>query len=96
MSLMDQQLQRCYDRNLAESAEPSAELRQIAAWIAAHDLFRQLEGPHSHRVHEAIEQLLLPGLRDMLRRWYVRSGAYMTLDQIDLKDRLSHLAGEKL
>jgi glucose-6-phosphate dehydrogenase assembly protein OpcA len=96
MSFGDRQLQKCYDRNFAESADSSVELRPIGALIAAQGLFRQLEGPHSPRVHEAIQQLLLPGWRDMLRRWYHRRRNNMTPEEIEFKDQLSRLAGEQL
>src|SRR5437870_11212685 len=72
VNFTDSQLQTCYERNFAEVTDLSPELRQVSALIAAHDLFRLIEGPHSPRVHEAIEHLLLPALRPVLRRWYQR------------------------
>lgn len=96
VNFTDPQLQKCYDRNFAETAERSGELRQVAALIAAHDVFRMMEGPHSPRVHEAIEHLLLPTLRPGLRSWYQRPDAEMGPAAIEFRDHLSQLAGERL
>lgn len=96
MNFTDPQLQKCYDRNFAEAAESSGELRQVAALIAAHDVFRLMEGPHSPRVHEAIEQLLQPTLRPVLRSWYQRPGAGTNSAATEFRDHLSQLAGERL
>ena len=96
VNFTDPQLQKCYDRNFAEAAESSGELRQVAALIAAHDVFRLMEGPHSPRVHEAIEHILLPTLRPVLRRWYQRADAEMNPAAIEFRDHLSQLAGERL
>jgi hypothetical protein len=92
----DAQLQKCYESNLTEAGGFSDELRQVRALIAVHDLFQMLEGPHSSRVHEAIEHLLLPGLRPGLRRWYQHSAAETDLAALALRDHLNQLAGEKL
>jgi hypothetical protein len=75
VNFTDSQLQDCYERSIATVTDLSAELRQVRALIGAQDLFQMLEGPHSSRVHETIEHLLVPGLRPGLRRWYQRSGA---------------------
>ena len=96
MNFTDSQLQDCYERNFAAVTDLSAELRQVRALIGAHDLFQMLEGPHSSRVHETIEHLLVPGLRPGLRRWYRRSEADTNSSAINLRDQLSQLAGETL
>ncbi len=96
MNFTDAQLQQCYERNFAEAAELSGEVRQVRALIGVHDLFQMLEGPHSSRVHETIEQLLVPGLRPGLRCWYQRSGADKDISARALRDHLSQLAGERL
>ena len=96
MNFTDPQLQDCYDRNFAAVADYSDELRQVRALIAAHDLFRLIEGPHSRRVHEVIEHLLLPRLRLGLRSWYQRSGAETNLAAVEFREQLSQLAGERL
>jgi len=96
MNFTDSQLQNCYERNFTEAGGFSAELRQVRALIATHDLFQMLEGSHSSRVHETIEHLLVPGLRPGLRRWYQRSGAGKDPAAVPLRDHLSQLAGEKL
>lgn len=96
MNFTDPQLQKCYEKHFAEPCDVSAELRQVRALIAAHDLFQMLEGPHSSRVHEAIWHLLLPKLRPALRRWYRGSGAANNSTAIALRDHLSRLAGERL
>lgn len=83
----------------ASIAEPSScpdDLRPISALMAAHDTFRMLEGPHSARVHEVIQNLLRPHSRAALRRWYQRSGAADTAETEDFRSHLSQLAGEAL
>ena len=96
MNFTDRQLQKCYESNLAALPGFPSELRPISALMAAHDLFRLVEGPHSARVHEAIQQLLLPNLRQALRGWYRRPDAETDPEAIELREHLSGLAGEKL
>jgi len=96
MNFTDPQLQKCYEKHFAEACDVSAELRQVRALIAAHELFQMLEGPHSSRVHETIWHLLLPKLRPALRCWYRRSGAAKNSTIVALRDHLSRLAGETL
>jgi hypothetical protein len=95
MNFADSQLQDCYERNFAATADDSPEVREVRALIAAHDFFRSMEGPHSPRVHETIWHLLSPELRPVLRVWYQRSGADTNSAVIDFRDQLSQLAGEK-
>jgi hypothetical protein len=95
VNFRDPQLQECYDRNLPTSTGFSDEQRQVCALIAAHDFFQMVEGPHSVRVHEAVDHLLSPGLRPGLREWY-RRGSGMDQPAIQFRDRMSQLAGEKL
>ena len=89
VNFTDSQLQKCYERNFAEITDLSVELRHVSALIAAHDLFRLMEGPHSVRVHEVIEHLLLPGLRPVLRTWYQRSGTDINPEESKFRDDLS-------
>ena len=96
MNFTDPQLRKCYESNYVAADGSSSELRQVRALIAAHDLFRMLEGPHSSRVHETIWHLLLPKLRSSLRQWYQRSDAGKDPTADALRDHLSLLAGEKL
>ena len=96
MTFTDPQLQKCYDSNLIEAADSSGDLRQVRALMATHQVFLMFEGPHSSRVHETIQHLLLPELRPGLRRWYQRSAADKHPAAIALRDHLSQLAGEKL
>jgi len=90
----DTQLQKCYENNFAEAKDSSDVLRQIHALMAARDLFHMLDGPHSLRVHEAIEHLLLPELRPGLRQWYRRRGTDLDATTAEFKDQLSQLTGE--
>jgi len=96
MNFTDPQLKKCYEASLAEVSSCPAELRSISALIAAHDAFQMLEGPHSTRVHEAIQHLLVPRSRVALRRWYKRAGASDTANTTELRMHLSQLAGESL
>ena len=89
MNFTEPQLKKCYDRNFAAVTDLSSELRRVGALMAAHDLFRLIEGPHSPRVHETIEHLLLPGLRGELRHWYQRSGAAKDRAAIEFRDHLT-------
>jgi len=96
MNFTDPQLQKCYESNFVATDGSSSELRQVRALVAAHDLFRMLEGPHSSRVHETIWHLLLPKLRPGLRQWYQRSDVDKGPAADPLRDQLSLMAGEKL
>ena len=95
MNFRDAQLQKCYDVQLVEAGEASEDLRQVCALIATHDLFQMLEGDHSKRVHETIENILSAELRPELRRWYQRHEAGMDHATVEFRERLSHLAGER-
>jgi hypothetical protein len=95
LSFNDPQLEKCYGSQFAEAAEPSDDLRQVLALIATHDLFQMLEGDHSPRVHETMEQLLLPGVRSGLRRWYQRTEAGTDPAAVEFRTRLSQLAKEQ-
>jgi hypothetical protein len=96
MNFTDPELQQCYDRNFAEVAGFSDELRQVCALLAVHDFFKMIEGPHSARVHETLDHLLLPELRPGLRDWYRRCGAEMNRAAIAFREQLSQLAEERL
>ncbi|MCI0744614.1 MAG: hypothetical protein L0Y58_04330 [Verrucomicrobia subdivision 3 bacterium] len=95
-NFQDSQLRECYDQSFAAGQGVIEEFRQVSALITAYDLFRLIEGVHSPRVHEAVQHLLLPHLRPVLRRWYRRSGAAIDRAAIELRNYLSQLAGEKL
>jgi len=95
MNFTDPQLRKCYESNLVTADGASSELCKVQALIAAHDLFRMLEGPHSSRVHETIWHLLLPKLRPSLRQWYQRSVADNGPVGDPLRDQLSLMAGEQ-
>jgi hypothetical protein len=94
MNFTDPELRKCYEAGVAEASSCPTELRSISALIAAHDTFEMLEGPHSARVHEAIQHLLLPRSRGALRLWYKRAGA--SDKPSELRMHLSQLAGESL
>jgi hypothetical protein len=96
MNFTDPQLQKCYEASLAGLSGCRTELRSISALIAAHDAFRMLEGPHSARVHEAIQHLLMPRSRNALRLWYKRPDASNSASTDELRIHLSRLAGESL
>ena len=96
MTFRDRQLQRHYDQSLTEASDASEDLRQIRALIATHDVFQVFEGPHSARVHEAIEHLLSTEMRSGLRRWYQRPGAETDSGTLEFRDQLSRLTGERL
>ena len=96
MNFRDRQLQRHYDKNLSEARDASEDLRQVRALIATHDVFQMFEGPHSARVHETIEHLLMAHVRPGLRRWYQRPGAETDSATREFRDQLSQLTGERL
>ncbi len=96
MNFTDPQLQKCYDKNLAEASDSSGDLREVSALMAMHELFAMLEGPHSARVHETIEHLLSARMRPGLREWYQRSGADLDAAADGFRERLSQLIGERL
>jgi hypothetical protein len=89
-------VQRHYDKNLSEARDASEDLRQVRALIATHDVFQMFEGPHSARVHETIEHLLMAHVRPGLRRWYQRPGAETDSATREFRDQLSQLTGERL
>jgi len=90
----DETLQRQYDRSLSLITARSEGQRAILALIETLDWFQAIEG-HSARTAEVIEALLLPQLRPALRQWYVDGGNDMSADAMNLRDRLSSLAGEQ-
>jgi hypothetical protein len=96
VNFTDPLLQKCYESNFTEAGDSSDQQRQVRALIAMHDSFQTLEGPHSSRVHETLEHLLLPQLRAVLRSWYQRPGADTNSAAINLRDQLSQLTGETL
>ena len=96
MNFTDPQLQKFYAARIAEPSSCPGDLRPISALMAAHDTFRMLEGPHSARVHEVIQNLLRPRSRAALRRWYQRPGAADAREAEDFRSHLSQLAGEAL
>ena len=96
MNFADPQLKECYDRAFETVIGISDEMRQVCALIATHDFFQMIEGPHSARVHETIDRLLLPELRAGLREWYRRCGVELDQAAIAFRDQLNQLAGEKL
>ena len=96
MNFRDNQLRVCYEPNLSEMAGCSEPVRHVTALIAAHGFFRMLEGPHSARVHEAIDCLLCPQLRPGLRDWYRQSSADSQAVSTALREQLNSLTGEKL
>lgn len=95
MNFSDAQLQRCYDRNLLESADLPDDLRQVRALIATHDLFQMLEGPHSSRVHETLECLVSGALRPALGSWYQRCAEVNSVTT-EFREELSRVTGERL
>lgn len=90
----DPQVQRCFERSLAEADGSSDEQRQVAALLVTHDWFQMLEGSHSHRVHETIDRLLAPRLRAELHVWCQRTEVELDATQVEFRSRLSQLAGE--
>lgn len=89
-------MRECYERNLTQMAGCSPGLRQVNALMAAHDFFQMVEGPHSARVHLAIEYLLSSELRPGLRDWCRHANGEINAAAIVFRDHLNSLAGEKL
>jgi hypothetical protein len=96
INFTDPQLQTCYDGNLREAGDVAEDLRQVRALMTTYQVFLMFEGPHSSRVHESIQHLLLPELRPGLRRWYQRADAETGPVAVQFRDHLSQLAGENL
>jgi hypothetical protein len=96
MTFTDPQLQQCYARNFIGIIGLSNELNQVCTLLAVHSVFHMLEGPHSARVHETVDQLLSPALRPALREWYQRPGVKMDGASMQFRDQLNQLAGERL
>ncbi len=94
MNFSDPQLEECYARKFTLAVGFSDEMRQVCALIATHDFFQMMEGPHSARVHETIDRLRSPNLRDGLRDWYRHCGLKLTPPEIDFREQLSRLTRE--
>jgi len=92
----DTELQRCYESNLAGAGPAPGELTQISALLAVRTTFAALEGIRSARVHEAVEVLLSSELRPGLRRWYRLTHDSLDEFELELRNHLSNLAGERL
>lgn len=96
LNFSDPEVRKCYEKHLAEARERSGELCEVDALLATHDLFVMLEGPHSERVHEAIEHLLSARMRPQLRRWYEQSAGDLDPAAAGFRQQLNCLAGEQL
>ena len=96
MTFTDHLLQKCYDQKFSEAKDGSEPLRWVHALIGVYDWFQMLEGQHSSRVHEVIDQLLLPEMRVGLREWYRRPGAETDSATVEFRTQLNRLAGEQL
>jgi hypothetical protein len=96
MNFRDRQLQKYYDQSLSEASNVSKDLGPIQALIAMQDVFQMFEGPHSARVHETLEHLLSAQMRPGLRRWYQRPGAQTDPAEVEFRDQLNQLTGERL
>ncbi len=92
----DAQLQKCYANSLEEAIDAPGDLRPIGALIATCNLFRMLEGPHSARVHETLDQIVSAGLRPALRSWYQCSAPDMNSVAVEFRKQLNKLTGERL
>ena len=96
MKFIDAQLQQCYDQNFAAAKDGPGPVRQVHALIGVYDWFQMLEGQHSSRVHEVLDQLLLPELRAGLREWFQRPDAETDSAAIELRTQLNRMTGEQL
>jgi hypothetical protein len=96
VTFTDAQLEKYYDQNLAEAKDSSKSLRQVHTLIGMYEWFQMLEGKHSPRVHEVIDHLLLPEVRQGLREWYQRPGAETDSATIEFRTQLNRMAGEQL
>ena len=96
MKFTDALLQKCYEQSFADTKDGSEVLRQVHALIRVYDWFQMLEGQHSPRVHEVIDQLLLPEMRGGLRGWYQRPGAETDSATVEFRTQLNQLTGEQL
>ena len=94
MTFRDSELQRVYQFNFDCLQDPDEQQRQICGLLAVYDWFRLIEGQESPRVQEARELLLSAEMRPALRKWYRRCGADMNDAAIELREKLSALAGE--
>ena len=95
MIFRDAKLQEHCERAAAVVPDCPTGQRPVLGLLDAWDWFRLIEGEDSPRVAEAVELLLSPELRPALRQWYQRWGSNMNEGAIELRDRLSVLAGEK-
>jgi hypothetical protein len=95
MTFRDPQLENVYRRNFDVVQDMDDSQRQICGLFAAYDWFRSMEGEHSARVTEARELLLSMEIRSALRHWYRQHGDQMNPAAIEMREHLSHLAGER-
>jgi hypothetical protein len=96
MTFTDAQLQKCYDQNFAQAKDGSEQLREVRALIGVYDWFQMLEGPHSSRVHEMVDHLVLPEARLGLREWFQRPGAETDSATVEFRTQLNRMTGEQL
>jgi hypothetical protein len=96
VTFQDSQLQQYYDGHLGKVGNALGDLGPVNALIATYNWFAMLEGTHSARVHETIDRLLSTEVRPALRHWYGRSDLKMDSIEVEFRNQLSRLAGERL
>ena len=89
--------QRHYERALSIGGCPRDELA-ICALLDGFEYFQRTNGEEDGYTKRALDRLLsdAPAIRAGLRAWYRRCGENLDASQLQIRDRLSELIGEKL
>jgi hypothetical protein len=95
MTVSDPNLKAHIERVGALMTSLPEDQRSVCGALDALSWFSLTEGENSNRATEALALLLSDDLRPPLRRWYQTHGDEMNPAAIQLREKLSSLAGEK-
>lgn len=96
MTINDPQLKAHVERVVRLMTSLPEDIRPVCGLLDGYDWFNRIDGDTSGSAREALALLLSAELRPALRSWYQRCGSDMNTAALELRQHLSHLAGEKL
>jgi hypothetical protein len=95
MSIKDDKLRIHVERVVALMTSVPAETRPVCGLLDGYHWFSLTDGETSPQACEALRLLLSEELRPAVRQWYQGCGDKMNEAALELRERLSKLAGER-